>query len=96
MTRHVRFFPDIGAPWCLWEAGASNSTPYATQLGASQLLEDRITGWYEFWERHCNWENGFDSPGAKATWIAHGDGLLVDLRRELQDSDIRVTPLYAE
>lgn len=93
-VREVRFFPDVGASWCLWVSGAENFTPTATELGASLELEDRITAWYDVWDSQRPWDGGFDSPEIQRAWRDEGDRIVLELRRELAGTGIRIVPRF--
>ncbi|MHC2184729.1 hypothetical protein [Rathayibacter agropyri] len=92
--REVRFFPDLTASWCLWTSRVENITPTATELGASQEIEDRITAWYEVWESQRPWDGGFDSPDVERAWDEEGDRIVLELRRELDGTGIRIVPRF--
>ncbi|PPG90636.1 hypothetical protein C5C31_04820 [Rathayibacter rathayi] len=92
--REVQFFPDATASFCLWASKVENITPTATELGASQELEDRITAWYQVWEDQRPWDGGFDSPDVRQAWRDEGDRIVLELRRELEGTGITIVPRF--
>lgn len=92
--REVRFFPDYGARWCLWEAGTENGTPFATELGASREVEARIGAWYDFWETHCPVFVGWDHETNLRAWRKEGHEIVAELRSELDGLDIDIVPQF--
>ncbi|MDJ0379189.1 hypothetical protein [Cryobacterium sp. PH31-L1] len=93
--RVVRFFPDYGARWCLWEDGSENYTPTATELGASAQLEDQIGEWYDFWEIHVEPGIGWDNPADREAWRTQGNRIVADLNEELNSKGIFVRQQFA-
>lgn len=50
--RLLRFFPDWGHRWPLWENGTDKYAMEPADFGLSEKLTLDLRDWYDFWEEH--------------------------------------------
>lgn len=79
--RQIRFFPDTGHPWPLWETSPNARTP--EDYGLSDELTKGMRNWVEHWEAHFDPFRGWDADESAAWSRAEGDLLIADLRKEV-------------
>ncbi|MFC4223591.1 hypothetical protein [Lysinibacter cavernae] len=86
MNRVIRFFPDDGNPWPLWETGTEAYMQTPEALGLSLSLTNELRVWTDFWLEHFSF--GWDSP---ANHQAHLDQAeILSSRLEIELSGIAV------
>lgn len=83
--RVIRFSPDYGNPWPLWERNAALPDPLPSDLGLSESLQTQMRNWYDFWEVHFHWERGWDSEENETLSWLEGNVLVEKLRTEIAD-----------
>lgn len=83
--RVIRFFPDWGRKYPLWE---SETPEYATRpedYGLSTELAFRLEKWLKHWALHFDYDSGWDSSESKSASNKEGNKLIQDLSREVSD-----------
>ncbi|WP_146082555.1 hypothetical protein [Rathayibacter sp. AY2B3] len=88
--RRIRLFPDYDSRWCLWEDAADDYNVTASSLGASRLTEEKISRWFDDWERHVTPEKDWESAALRNAWINDGIQLVRELNAELNANGIVV------
>jgi hypothetical protein len=80
--RQVRFFPDHGHLWSLWEAAAGGAVS-PEMYGLSRSLTRAIRSWTAHWEEFCDPFTGWTSEESREESARAGDEIVVRLRQEL-------------
>lgn len=81
--RLIRFFPDHGHRWPLWENGSATYTMTPDDYGLSDDLRGALREWYDDWERHVGAGVGWSDVPTRERWIRRGDELAAALGREV-------------
>jgi hypothetical protein len=81
----IRFFPEWGCDYPLWEDFTDKYTMEPGDYGISPELGRRLRDWARFWQRHLDPFDGWDDPGNEREWLATGDELVRALELEVYD-----------
>lgn len=85
--RVIRFFPDHGREWPLWESFTDHYAVKPQDLDLSPSLADRLADWQDDYNRR-----GPDEP-SPPEWLADGRALAEALRSEVAESaEVRPWP----
>lgn len=79
--RRVRFFPDSGHPWSLWEEPTGAVPP--EDFGLSDALSLLLELWTRHWEENYDPFRGWSSEEARVRSKALGDEIATRLPNEL-------------
>lgn len=83
--RTIRFFPDHGHDWPLWDSKAGyTATP--DEYGLSEELVAALRRWYDEWEAAVGPGDGWRDQEQRDDWIQRGDQLAAWLTREVWDT----------
>jgi hypothetical protein len=82
--RVVRFFPDHGHRWPLWDASVGY-TAGPEDFGLSPDLTQTLRQWYDEWEAAVGPAEPWKDPVAEREWEERGDVLAVRLAAEVWD-----------
>jgi hypothetical protein len=80
--RVVRFFPDHGHPWPLWDSSVGY-TASPRDLGLSADLTQSLRVWYDEWESAVGPGDPWKDSEAESAWLERGDELVLWLAREV-------------
>jgi hypothetical protein len=81
----IRFFPDHGHRWPLWDSKAGyTATP--DEYGLSDELVGALRRWYDDWEAAVGPGDGWRNAELHQSWVARGDELAEWLAREVWDT----------
>lgn len=81
----IRFFPDHGHDWPLWDSRAGyTATP--DDYGLSDELVTALRQWYDEWEAAVGPGDGWRDPEQQRFWVERGDELAAWLAEEVWDS----------
>ncbi|ODA89701.1 hypothetical protein ATY41_04425 [Leifsonia xyli subsp. xyli] len=81
----IRFFPDHGHPWPLWDSQAGyTATP--DDYGLSDQLDRALRRWYDEWEAAVGPGDGWREMEQYIRWAARGDELAAWLAQEVWDT----------
>lgn len=83
--RIIRFFPDHGNPWPLWESDAEDPTPTPDVYGLSGRLVHDMREWYDTWESGFRFDSGWVDASAGREWNSRGDDIADRLQAEVWD-----------
>jgi len=83
--RTIRFYPDHGNPWPLWEDDLENPTPTPDVYGLSDLLMTELRDWYDAWESGFRFDAGWADTSTGRAWLARGDAIADRLEFEVWD-----------
>ena len=80
----IRFFPDHGHRWPLWDSRAGyTATPSA--YGLSAALASALRRWYDEWETAVGPGDGWRNDQQHRAWMDQGDELADRLAQEVWD-----------
>lgn len=82
--RTVRFFPDHGHRWPLWDPSVGY-TAGPEDFGLSVALTRDLREWYDAWEAAVGPAEPWKDPVAEREWEDRGDVLAVRLAAEVWD-----------
>lgn len=82
--RVVRFFPDHGHRWPLWDS-AVGYTATPEDFGLSSALTRDLRQWYDEWEVAVGPAEPWADPVAERNWEERGDLLALRLAEEVWD-----------
>ncbi|WP_434316858.1 hypothetical protein [Leifsonia sp. P73] len=82
--RVVRFFPDHGHRWPLWDSSVGY-TAVPEDFGLSGALTRDLRQWYDEWEAAVGPAEPWKDPVAERAWEDRGDVLAVRLAAEVWD-----------
>lgn len=81
--RRIRFFPDWGVRFPLWETGTNKYAMEPSDYLLSASLDRRLEEWMDHWVSHFDPFEGWDSPEAATHSRAASDKLITELRAEV-------------
>lgn len=80
--RTIRFFPDHGHDWPLWDTRAGyTATPH--EYGLSEELVCALRRWYDEWVAAVGQGDGWRDAERQQDWIDRGDRLAARLAKEV-------------
>lgn len=94
--RILRFFPDWGHEWPLWENGTEKYSMEPRDFGLSEGITARLRCWYDTWVEHFDIEYSdgtWTSDAVRLSWRDEGQRLVIDMQRELGGA-IEVAPEF--
>jgi hypothetical protein len=83
--RMIRFSPDWGVTWPLWESACDKYAMEPSDYGLSRGLIRALRAWMSTWERNCSHTTGWVSEAIMAEWNRGGAYLANALQLELYD-----------
>jgi len=78
----LRFFPDWGHPWSIWDSVGGGAVDPAT-YGISAALRRRLELWTDHWSENFDPFTGWKSEEARVVSSTLGDEIFADLQTEL-------------